>query len=179
MPYTTPTTRSTGLLVTASIWNTDLVNNILFLADPPACRVYNSSNISCADAAVTTLTFNSERFDTDNMHSTVSQTSRITFNTAGVYVVTFNAECQSGNDYSAWFCDFFLNGATTIANVRFKPNTDALYNHNLHLSTLYKFAAADYIEVRVFQDNTANTARNVLAAGNYSPEFSAHWIGQG
>ena len=31
MAFTTPTTRSTGLLVTASIWNVDLVDNIIFL----------------------------------------------------------------------------------------------------------------------------------------------------
>jgi hypothetical protein len=33
--WTTPTTRSTGLLVTASIWNTDIVNNLIYLKTAP------------------------------------------------------------------------------------------------------------------------------------------------
>lgn len=33
MAYTAPTTRSTGDLITASIWNTDLVDNIIYLKD--------------------------------------------------------------------------------------------------------------------------------------------------
>jgi hypothetical protein len=35
MAWTAPTTRSTGLLVTASIWNTDIVNNLLYLKASP------------------------------------------------------------------------------------------------------------------------------------------------
>ena len=35
MAYTAPTTRSTGELITASIWNTDLVNNISYLKASP------------------------------------------------------------------------------------------------------------------------------------------------
>jgi len=33
--YTAPTTRSSGVLITASIWNTDLVENIKYLKDAP------------------------------------------------------------------------------------------------------------------------------------------------
>lgn len=33
--WTTPTTRSTGLLVTAAIWNTDIVENLKYLKDSP------------------------------------------------------------------------------------------------------------------------------------------------
>ena len=33
--YTAPTTRSSGDLVTAAIWNTDLVENIKYLKDTP------------------------------------------------------------------------------------------------------------------------------------------------
>lgn len=36
MAWTAPTTRSTGELITASIWNTDLVDNLVMLKDPPS-----------------------------------------------------------------------------------------------------------------------------------------------
>src|SRR5262245_7924090 len=100
MGYTTPTTHSTGDLITASIWNTDLVDNIKFLANPPACRVYNSDDSNgVVDQTDLAVSFDSERFDTDNMHSTSSNKSRITFNTAGVYVVTFTGMLPSDTTY--------------------------------------------------------------------------------
>jgi hypothetical protein len=34
MAWTAPTTRSTGELITASIWNTDIVDNLVVLKDP-------------------------------------------------------------------------------------------------------------------------------------------------
>lgn len=39
MGYTAPTSRSTGELITASIWNTDIVDNLEALKDPPTTAV--------------------------------------------------------------------------------------------------------------------------------------------
>jgi hypothetical protein len=41
MAWTTPTTRATGDLITSSIWNTDLVNNLLYLSTMPASTSFN------------------------------------------------------------------------------------------------------------------------------------------
>lgn|SRR3990167_124054 len=43
MAYTEPTTRTTGDLITASIWNTDLTDNISFLRTRPASSQETSS----------------------------------------------------------------------------------------------------------------------------------------
>jgi hypothetical protein len=51
-----------------------------------SCRVYNSGNQTISNATWTDLTFDSELYDTDTMHDTSSNTNRITFTTAGVYV---------------------------------------------------------------------------------------------
>lgn len=40
MPWTNPTTRSTGDLITAAIWNTDLVDNLRFVHDRAVTRLY-------------------------------------------------------------------------------------------------------------------------------------------
>jgi hypothetical protein len=42
---------------------------------------------------------------------------------------------------------------------------------------VYQFVAGDYIEVQVFQDNTANAARTLDATDERSPEFYAARIG--
>lgn len=146
--------------------------------DPPACRVFNSAAQSLADSTFVFPTFNSERFDTDSMHSTVSNTGRITFNTAGVYVVTFSGELTLASDYLLIEISLRLNGATIIASQSMKHDgvsTSPVWS----LATIYKFAQGDYVEPRVYQDNTANAARNLVTLGNRSPEFAAAWIGSG
>src|SRR5574341_2291617 len=40
MPWTNPTTRSTGDLITAAIWNTDMVDNLRFVHDRAVTRLF-------------------------------------------------------------------------------------------------------------------------------------------
>ncbi len=49
MAFTTPTTRSTGDLITASIWNTDMVDNIAFLKGQAGTIDIESSLVSDTD----------------------------------------------------------------------------------------------------------------------------------
>lgn len=143
----------------------------------PACRVFHSVNQSIPDATSTILAFDSERYDTDSMHSTVTNNSRITFNTAGLYLVTVNVEFAAGTyDYAS--VAVRMNG-TTFLGVSDASQSAGLFGAGRTVATVYKFAATDYVEARVFQDNGAAAARNVNVAGNYTPEFSATWIGVG
>ena len=178
MSYSTPRTWTTDEVATETMLNQEMRDNISFLANPPSCRVYHNANQSIADFTVTTVALNSERFDTNTMHNTVTNNSRITFNTAGVYVVTFHGAFDSAADYLRATFAIRLNGATVLAESITTDNT-AAHNPSGTVTTIYKFAAADYIEARVFQDNTAGAARNLIVAGNQSAEFAAAWIGFG
>lgn len=139
-----------------------------------ACRVYN-------DAAFThnstgnylAITFNSERSDQYGMHSTSTNTSRITVPIAGWYYV--------------WGCLRFDANATGIRRIaiRFGGSTYiALHSNNapeavntaeLSISTIYYFAASDYIELAAFQSSGGNL--DILATANYSPEFAVMRLG--
>lgn len=60
MAWTTPKTRSTNDRITASIWNTDLVNNLLALKSPPTARYiftgpYSTTSTSAVDVDTTNL----------------------------------------------------------------------------------------------------------------------------
>ena len=55
---------------------------------PPMVRVYNSGDIAIANATDVYLTFDSERFDTGAIHSTSSNTGRLTCRIAGKYIIT-------------------------------------------------------------------------------------------
>lgn len=140
------------------------------------CRVTRPSTQSIPDNALTTVAFDSEEFDTDSMHSTVTNNSRITFNTAGFYIVGFNGILQTGSDYVRTFATLVANGSTEIARSSF-GNLPINTTPQLAVTTVYQFSVGGYLEVQVYQDNTANTARTLEASADRSPEFYAARIG--
>lgn len=90
MPYVDPNTihnPATGTVAPAA-WGDVIRDDLEFLVDPPAASVFNSAAVSVADNTLTTLNANSELFDNDAMHSTSVNTSRLTAQTAGRYLIT-------------------------------------------------------------------------------------------
>ena len=151
------------------------------LFNPPACRVYHNANQALASATDVVLAFNQERYDTDSMHDTVTNNSRITFNTAGLYLVVLNLAIDDLNDYNFFAGRIGLNvGGTILAGQVVSGNsTSWLYQPWFTVTTVYKFAVGDYIQAVVQQRNNAAATKNLLTAGNWSPEFSATWLGVG
>jgi hypothetical protein len=135
-------------------------------------RVYNSAVESIPTATLTALTFNSERYDNGGLHSTTTNTSRLTAQKAGKYLIT-------GHLYWAYNATGLrrayirLNGATFIAAVELTPG--AAGENDMSVVTVYHLAAADYVELVVVQNSGGNL--NVAATGNYSPEFAMQWVG--
>lgn len=172
MAYTTQRTWTTGDDITAARLNTYLRDDVGFLATPPSCRVYNNANISHSSSGSNQyLTFNTERFDTDTMHSTSVNTGRITFTTAGKYLVGGNITFAA-NSTGQRGVHVRLNGTTVIANYGCETVAGGLETP-LFVVGYYAFSASDYIELGCLQNSGG--ALNVLASGNYSPEFWAVW----
>lgn len=135
----------------------------------PAARVYNSAAITPTISTWTTLTFDSERFDTNGMHSTVMNTSRLTVPSggAGLYLIGGNA-LFSGGTTPLLGLRILLNGATVISDIE---NLYVAGDTALAVATFYSLAVGDYVELQVY----TNTALSIAASGNYSPEFWAIW----
>ena len=137
------------------------------------CRVYNSSNISINNNTATALTFDSERYDTDTMHSTSSNTGRITIKTAGKYIIGATVEfAVNGTNIRQIYPQ--VNGSTIIA-VQSAPATSGTNQTRMVFNTIYSFAVNDYIELIAYQNSGGSL--NVTVNGNYSPEFYAQKIG--
>ena len=131
--------------------------NVPATRKPPACRVYHNANQTLG--AGTVLAFNSERYDNNAMHDTVTNNSRITFNVPGVYEIGFHSVCTAAGDTLY----IRVNGLTDIAYDN--PGTQ------IKMFTTYNFSAGDYIEI--YKTGGANTF-NYTA--NYSTEFYATWV---
>jgi hypothetical protein len=129
-------------------------------------RVFNSATISIANSSWTLLTFNSERWDTDTMHSTVTNTGRLVATTAGLYVITGHVQFAA-NATGQRIIRILVNGVTMIALQGSPANPVAVY---MTVATTYNLAATDYVTLEAFQESGA--ALNVTVEGNDSPEFS-------
>ncbi len=176
MPYVDPQTvnNPTAGAVAPAAWGDAVRDAVQFLANPPKCRVYNSAAISHATSGTAqALTFNSERYDTDTMHSTSVNTGRITFTTAGTYDL-FATVAWAANVTGFRQIYFRLNGTTIIAIASVMAITSAGEQTFQSLATTYAFAATDYVELVANQNSGG--ALNVVAVGNYSPEVGATWV---
>lgn len=131
-------------------------------------RVYNNAAIAIADNTTVALTFNSERFDTQDFHSTSVNTGRLTVPLPGYYLIGANIQFPpAANGRRA--VSLRLNGTNTIA-FQEVPGS-AVANARLSVTTIYQLVAGEYAEVTVVQNSGAPL--NVDAVGNFSPEF---WI---
>jgi len=136
-------------------------------------RVYNTTAISCANGAAVLLTFDSERYDTDNIHSTATNTGRLTATTAGKYHITGEATFAANATGNRGIV-LRINGVTEIAHVRV-PAAGGSDVTMLSISSTWDMAATDYVELMAYQTSGGVLSVTNLAAA--SPEFMMHRLG--
>lgn len=150
-----------------------LGDDIVFLANPPKCRVYKSTAFAhTSSGSWVAVTFDSERMDTDTMHSTVTNTSRITFTTAGTYLVGGELTFET-NATGVRGARIRLGGATVLVESPIQAGS-AAEEGRCPVSTLYAFTAGQYVELEGYQ--TSGGSLNVKANTNSSPEFWAVFL---
>tara|TARA_R110000868_G_scaffold11064_3_gene54330 strand:- start:1072 stop:1572 length:501 start_codon:yes stop_codon:yes gene_type:complete len=141
---------------------------------PPRCRLTNSANISLTNNLATAVTFDTETHDTGGMHSTSSNTSRITIPTggSGMYLIGAGIEFAA-NATGTRDVNLRINGTTIIASSR-ATATSATSATRLMTNTIYPLNAGDYVEIMAFQNSGG--ALNITAASEYTPIFYACWL---
>lgn len=170
--YGTVQTFTAGSVLTASSLNTvgTAVNNLVV---PSACRIVRTSDASFTSGNA--ITFQSASasdggFDTDGMWA-VGTPTRITIQTAGIYVCSFCPYITStgGTTIQAWIR---LNGSTALAE---SDATVAASGVQItSVSLIYSFAAAAYIEGLCVVNGTSPQQKGTTV----SSALSAAWIGR-
>lgn len=117
-------------------------------------RVYHNANQNIAHDIETTLAFNREEYDSDAIHDTIVNNSRLTCKTAGKYLVAAAIRWQ-GNAIGYRLAGVKLNGGwiprrigIIIQAAPAAVNTDSPFAHVLHL------AVNNYVECVVRQTST-------------------------
>src|SRR6266498_3435152 len=114
----------------------------------PCARVYHNIAQTLTNNVILALAFNSERFDTDTIHDTVTNNTRLTCKTAGVYEIGGSAEF-AGNATGVRSLQILLNGATALVEQDITSTGAGV--HRMCVSTVYQLAVNDYVEFRPLQ----------------------------
>ena len=148
---------------------------ISFLLNPPHCKVYQSGGgVSQATGVWLLVAFDLESFDTDGMHDTTTNNSRLTFNTAGQYRI-LGSVAISTNASGGRALHLRKNAGGNVSN-----GTSLAYRElgpPSSLSTIFDidyedyFAAGDYVELFAYQSSGSS-----LTIGGTSTFFQARWV---
>jgi hypothetical protein len=165
--YTAPTTVSAGDAITASLYNTYVGTNVANLIVPPACMATATASQNVSTGTWTAMTFNTESYDTDSMHDNVTNNSRITINTTGIYLCTAYNNFAGSIAGSIRNMALRANGSTYIA-----VSQIGLSDSAQTISIAYPFTAGDYIEFAVYQSSGVTMTNDAARFGNVT------WIGR-
>ena len=116
-----------------------------------SCRIKQTGTTSLS-TTWTALAFAGEDFDTDTMHDTVTNNTRITFTHAGKYMVGASLKISAN---VANGVRIKLNGTTVLASQK-QGNSSSPEHCNV--STLYNFSAADYVEFEGYSGSAQNSS---------------------
>lgn len=129
-------------------------------------RVYRSTTQSITSGAERTVSFDSERFDTDSYHEGVTNPSRITFPATGKYLVGANIGYGAANSGAGSYLAIKLGGSIYAA-------VEGMDNRQYgSVVVLVDVSASDYAEV-ILSVGTSQT----LAAGTSTAQHNADfWV---
>lgn len=130
--------------------------------------VTHSAAQTMTTGSTTALAFDTERFDTNAIHDTVTNNSRLTAKTAGKYLV-FASVSWVANATGTRGLSVRKNGSDFLASVLHAANDEAGTGTEQVIALLTNLAVNDYLEAMVVQTSGGNL--DVAKVADYSPEF--------
>lgn len=138
----------------------------------PHARVFHNTTQTLTSGTLTTLAFNSERWDSDGIHDTATNNSRLTCKTVGLYRLFGHVEFAAvAGGYRT--LNLVLNDATVIASARMESNGGSITTR-LSVNTDYRLAVNDYVTLVAHQDSGASV--DITASTQISPEFGMTFL---
>lgn len=158
-------TFATGEVVTATNLNGNTVTLAAFLLAPPLCVLANTAGQSYSAATATAVTWDTEYIDRDNGHSTSTNTTRYTAQTAGWYSVSTSLGIGGSSTGSQRNCVFRVNGTTSYGGGQVPPCSG--HDSVPAASDVIYLNVGDYLEVTATTDvatslDTGNRTRLTL-----------------
>jgi len=161
-----------GTVVTAAALNSQVRDPGNFYLARPYCNMFNNTGVACTNGTATLIPFDTEIEDNDSMHSTVTNPSRMIFNTPGVYLIiprlSFPSTGTGGRIINLRLNSAGSNaGGTSLLNTTGTPNASNAIGDPTH-SWFYRAAnVGDYMEFFATQSSggSQTTVTGTLATG--------------
>lgn len=120
---------------------------------PTGVSVKNSVAQSTANNAFVTLTFDTENYDSNALHSTVTNPSRLTADSFGLWMVVVSVR-WTANAVGIRTAQVLLNGTTVVASFD-TAGASAVNPNDAQISgnRVIQLNAGDYIELQTFQNS--------------------------
>jgi hypothetical protein len=145
--------------------------------------IRTTSDLTLTNAALNSISFESERYDTDNFHSTASNTERITIPTgkAGKYRIACQLMLQELGTTGRWMVLIEYNRSGTIGYIAsvVVPTVSILSQRGVHVCLTADFLAqvGDYFQVLVYPEGTTSPVCQYAITNDDRCWFSAQWLG--
>ena len=142
----------------APAWSTPATTSFV------GCSVSNSANLTIANNTFVALTWNTQQYNTNSIHSTSSNTSRFTIPSgkAGKYLFTSVISWPGLDTPAGYVGSYYYKNGTIVSNLTIRSYgiTPAFSN-----SIVLDLAAADYIEFYVKQTSGINDLTVLAGSG--------------
>ena len=144
----------------------------------PAFSAYNSAATVLTDAALTTIKFDTENFDTDSAFDTGNYTFTVPSGEGGEYYFSVRMEVENGADgrYDNFYIRLRKNGSSTLKEMHYYPGT-ATYSPRTftwELNCTATLVATDAITVAIYFDFNAGAPQ--VQGSSASSEFLGYKI---
>jgi hypothetical protein len=171
--YNTVPDKAANDVFTESMWDDSLRMNINNLIVPAACSVRKSGTQSIPHDSSTAVTFDVEDFDTDTMHDNAVNQSRITINTAGIYIISGLVGFAPTAGGGVREASIRKNGASTYLSLAKYVALTSTENF-VQVAVIANLAVNDYVELYAYQSSGGAINTDSL---NLS-RLAAIWIGR-
>lgn len=146
-----------------------------FMPFIPRAKLTRAAAQVMASGVYTTMLWDTEQFDTDTMHDLVTNTSRITIKTAGVYKIVGSISWAGIAQADYREINILYNGTSTVARDGRAAVNNAGVSTDMGCECTVECAVGDYFELRGYQ----NTGGNLNAGPLLTTFFEAVLVGPG
>lgn len=177
MAWTTPRTWVTAEVVTAAQLNTHVRDNLNFLRAMHGVQATNSGTQSIANTTDVALTWDTETFDTDALHDTATNPTRITIPAALAGYWRLFAKVHWAGNATGNRRLFFRKGGATLLGGGVAWATNASVFSPPPVSLIVNLSGGDYVEAMVHQTSGGALATALEATVGMASWFEAEYLG--
>lgn len=178
MAWTTPRTWVSGETVTDTLLNAHVRDNLNAIVNPPYVHVRAATNTTTfGTSSVSPIIWDTEVADTDSLYNPAANT-KVTINTAGLYLVTGGWTVAGGSINSAYLLQWMVN--STSAGISQAGTTVVIgggaRTASLTSSTFIRLYANDYVSLGA-SANSGTAALTTSVTANLTSWMQLRWMG--